>query len=84
MRHKVEFDIPVYSDAGLTTAITEDMCVNSTTSLPVIESNRGTVYFSTATYTLTGKNENGDTLWTCEFAYPGGVSGGQITSGSWD
>ena len=64
--HQIEFDKPVYSDAGLNNVTDGPFPVSSTTKLP-------NVYFSAAEYVGTGRNSNGDTLWTVRFTYPSDV-----------
>lgn len=94
----IEFDSPVYSDAGLTTEITytsdDGLLVTNSTQLPLLEVVSGIVqtkevFYSAATYRATGygRNEQGEkanSIYHVDFTYPGGVTDNLITTGTWD
>ena len=85
----IVFDKPVYSDPELTTEVTTELIVRSSTQLPKLQLIDGslssiTVYYGESTYRATGKNDLGDKLYHVDFTYPGGVTNNLITTGTWD
>lgn len=83
MKYVIVFDKPVFYEDTLTNAVDVPIGANTTTSIPLIDSDRSPIYFSNTTYQLTGKNDKGETLWTCAFDYPADVVDGKIINGDW-
>ena len=90
----IEFNNPVYSDAGLTTEINDQLRVSNSTSLPVLSMIDGvltpiTVFYSAIAYRATGyalkqDGTKGNKLYHVDFIYPAGVTNNEITTGEWD